>query len=142
MLSELDEQRIVRAIANAERENRGEVRVHIDARCPTRDPLARARQLYCAFELHRTRDDTGVLLYVATKSRQAAVYCGAGVHPRADPAFWQGVTDAVAEGGRAGKPVDGIVAALREIGELLREHIGGNDDAGDEVPNRVTTGDT
>ena len=139
MLSEADEQRVVRAIANAERENRGEVRVHIERRCPTKDPLERAKVLYRVLELHATRDDTGVLLYVASGSRCAAVWSGAGVHPRADDGFWQGVVDAVAHGYREGSPVDGICKALGKIGELLREHVGGEDSAGNELADAVTT---
>lgn len=139
VLSEADEQRIVRAIANAERDNRGEVRVHIERRCPTKDPLTRAKLLYRAAKLHTTRDDTGVLLYIASRSRCAAVWSGRGIHPRADAAFWQAVTDAVAQGHRDNAPVDGICNALGKIGELLREHVRGEDTAGNELPDAVTT---
>lgn len=138
MLSEVDEQRIVRAIADAERGNRGEVRVHLEARCPTRAPLERAATLYRALRLHTTRDDTGVLLYVAHRSRLAAVWSGAGIHPRADAKFWQGVTDAVAKGFREGTAADGICGALATIGELLREHVGGDDVAGNEMPDALS----
>ncbi len=141
MLSEADEQRIVRAIANAERGNRGEVRVHLERRCPTKDPVERAKVLYATLKLHATRDDTGVLLYVASRSRCAAVWSGAGVHGHARDGFWQKVVDAVAQGYRDGAPVDGICNALAEIGELLREHVPGEDTAGNELPDAVTTGD-
>ena len=73
MFTEPEEQRIVRAIANAERDNRGEVRVHVEERCPVAEPIDRARTLYRLLELDRTRDDTAVLLYIAEKSRVAAV---------------------------------------------------------------------
>jgi uncharacterized membrane protein len=141
VLSEADEQRIVRAVAEAERGSRGEVRVHLERRCPGGDALARAAVLYRASRLHTTRDDTGVLLYVARRSRCAAVWSGAGIHPRADAAFWQGVTDAVAKGYRDGSPIDGICRALGVIGDLLRAHVGGGDSAGNEIPDGVTTGD-
>ena len=141
MFSEAEEQRVVRAIANAERDNRGEVRVHVERRCPDKnDPVERAYELYRELGLRRTRDDTGVLLYIASRSKRAAVYGGAGIYGQAQDGFWQSVTDAVATGYREQKPVDGICQALHQIGELLREHAAGEDEAGDEVPNAITVG--
>jgi uncharacterized membrane protein YgcG len=141
MLTEGEEQRVVRAIANAERGNRGEVRVHLERRCPVKEPYARARELYRELGMHRTKDDTAVLLYVATDSRKAAVHCGAGVHPHADDTFWQSVTDAVAKGFSEHEPAAGLCAALNEIGEVLRRHVPGEDTAGNELPDAVTVGD-
>ncbi len=138
-LSEADEQAIVRAIANAERENRGEVRVHFEATCPTQDAVARARDLYGTLGLNRTRDDTAVLLYVAHRSKRCAVWSGAGIHPCADAAFWQSVTDAVAAGAKSGRLAEGLVNALELVGELLRRHAPGRDHAGNELPDTLTS---
>jgi uncharacterized membrane protein len=82
-----EEERVVRAIANAERGNRGEVRVHVEKTCPTKDPVARARTVYQAQRLDQTRADTAVLLYVATGSRTCAVWAGAGIHPQGGAEF-------------------------------------------------------
>lgn len=139
MLSELDEQRVVRAIANAERGNRGEVRVHIERRCPKGDALTRAQHLYRALGMERTQNDTAVLLYIATKSRQAAIYAGAGVDAHVGGEFWRSVIDKVAKGFKEGRPGEGIRGALEEVGEVLREHLPGDDVAGNELPNEMTT---
>lgn len=136
MFSELEEQRVVRAIANAERGNRGEVQVRVERRCPG-DPLVRAKALYMLAGLEGTEDDTGVLLYIASESRVSAVYGGAGVHAHSSPGFWQGVTDRVAAGYRNGKPVDGICEALGQIGDLLRTLLPGRDSAGNERPDTL-----
>jgi uncharacterized membrane protein len=138
MFSELDEQRIVRAIANAERDNRGEVQVHVERRC-VGDPLVRACALYKSVGLEGTEGDTGVLLYVASQSRVSAVYSGAGLHARAEDGFWQVVSDRVAAGYGQGQPVDGICDALRHIGDLLRSLVPGSDDAGNERPDALHT---
>lgn len=138
-LTEEDEQRVVRAIANAERDNRGEVRVHLEVKCPTTDPTRRAQQVYEKLKLDQTREDTGVLLYVATGSKVCAVWSGAGLFGRPIEGFWKSVTELVAERSRAGKLADGLVEALGRIGELLRQHLPGEDKAGNEVPDAVTT---
>ena len=136
MFSELEEQRVVRAIANAERGNRGEVQVRLERRCPG-DPLVRAKALYKLAGLEGTEDDTGVLLYIASESRVSAVYCGAGVHAKSEASFWQGVSDRVAAGYRSGAPVDGICEALGHIGDLLRTLLPGHDAAGNERPDTL-----
>ncbi len=86
---------VVAAIKRAERGNRGEVRVHLEAAAPGGDALARAEALHRALGVHRTKDGTGVLLYVAVDDRRAAVYAGAGVFGartppsgRASPTRW------------------------------------------------------
>ncbi len=135
----VENERLVEAIAAAERDNRGEVRLHLEQRCPYRQSLPRARQLFGKFGMHKTRDDTGVLLYVAVKDRTAAVFAGAGIHGSAKEGFWQQVIDEVATGFKSARPVSGLLKALDRIGELLREYAPGDDSAGDELPNKVTT---
>jgi len=130
---------VVAAIKRAERGNRGEVRVHLEAAAPGGDALARAEALHRALGVHRTKDGTGVLLYVAVDDRRAAVYAGAGVFGARDPAFWQGVTDAVAAEAREGRLAAGIVAALDRVGEALREKVPGADRRGNELPDAVTS---
>ena len=137
-LSSDEAEALVAAIGEAERGNRGEVRVHLEEQCPG-DALARAREVFAGLQMHKTRDDTGVLLYVATHHRRAAVFAGAGIHGSREAGFWQEVADAVADGFRRGAPTQGLVTALERIGDLLRTHAAGDDDAGDELPNKVTT---
>lgn len=135
-----DEARIVAAIRDAERGNRGEVRVHVEPRCPRSDALARARELFFRLGMTATRDGTGVLLYVAARDRLAALYAGPGIHAATEPGFWQDVIDAVADGYRREDGAGGLCRALDEIGELLRKHAPGEDTAGNELPDTVSTG--
>lgn len=138
LISRADEARLIRAIQAAEADNRGEVRVHLERRYPGDGPLERAAQLFEHLGLWRTRDGTGVLLYVAVLDHKAAVWAGPGIHGAAEPGFWQDVTAEVAAGFKAGAPVDGLIAALGHIGELLRNQAPGEDTAGNELPDRVS----
>jgi uncharacterized membrane protein len=130
---------VVAAIKRAERGNRGEVRVHLEARAPGGDALARAEQLFRALGVHRTKDGTGVLLYVAVDDRKAAVFAGPGVHGAQGVTFWQGVTDAVAAEAREGRLAAGLVAALDLVGAALRERVAGDDRHGNELPDAVSS---
>jgi hypothetical protein len=100
MFSELEEQRVVRAIANAERGNRGEVQVRVERRCAG-DALTRAKALYKLAGLEGTEGRHRACCSTSrVESRVSAVYCGAGVHTRSEASFWQGVSDRVAAGYR------------------------------------------
>lgn len=134
-----EDDRLVAAIRAAEKGSRGEVRVHVEQSCREGNALGRAKVLFRELRMGRTRADTAVLLYVSTGDRKAAVFAGNGIHGAADPAFWQSVTDAVAEGARAGDLAGGIARALERVGDLLREHAPGEDTAGNELPDVVTT---
>ncbi len=131
--------KLVEMIGEAERDNRGEVRVHIENKCPTEDVLGRAKQLFAKLGMHKTRDDTAVLLYLAIEDRKVAVYAGEGIYGAAQEGFWSGVAAEVAGGFKAGDSLGGLCNALEMVGHLLREHAPGDDSAGDELPNQVTT---
>lgn len=133
-----EESRVVAAIARAEQGNRGEVRVHIEARCGGAEPLARAATLFEELGMRSTHADTGVLLYVAERDRRAAVYAGAGVHAARESGFWEEVIRSVSDGYAAGQRADGLERALGAIGELLREALPGADSKGNELPDEVS----
>ncbi|MEO0325111.1 MAG: TPM domain-containing protein [Myxococcota bacterium] len=128
---------VVAAIAEAERGHRGEIRVHVEARCKG-EALARAALLFEELGMRRTAEATGVLLYVALASRKVAVFADAGVHASAEDGFWDRVVEAVAGGFRSGEPVAGLLEAVGRIGVLLRAHAPGGDVAGDELPNTLS----
>ncbi len=130
---------VVAAIKRAERGNRGEVRVHLEASAPGGDAFGRARALFRALGVHATKGGTGVLLYVAVDDRKAAVFAGPGVHGAQAAGFWQGVTDAVAAGAREGSLARGIVEAVDRVGEALRRAVPGRDRDGNELPDAVTS---
>lgn len=137
-LGEAERLAIVDAIADAERGNVGEVRVHLEERCPGDDALTRAKDLFRRLGLHQTKRSTGVLIYVATLDRRAAVYAAEGLHGATDPSVWQGVVGRIAAGYGAGRPGEALVEALGMVGEILRQHAAGHDEHGDELPNEVS----
>ncbi|WP_163868768.1 TPM domain-containing protein [Myxococcus eversor] len=138
ILGKAQEAELVDAIRRAESGNRGEVRIHLEHTCEGGNALSRARLLFARLGMRRTAKDTGVLLYVAVKDRQAAVYAGRGVHGAALPGFWQEVVDLVAKGFREDAAVPGLVSAVERIGELLRTAAPGLDVSGNELPDQVS----
>ncbi len=140
LLTATDDARIVAAIARAEKGSRGEVRVHLERRCPSADPLDRARDRFAHLNMHATADATGVLLYVALSPRVACVFAGEGIHGAANEGFWDEVVDRVGRGFAEGRAAEGLIGAIDSIGELLRRAVPDHDDArGNELPDEVST---
>ncbi len=137
-IGETERTRIMTAIGEAEEGSRGEIRVHIEEKCPG-DASERAQHYFGQLGMHQTQDATGVLLYISPGSRKVSIYAGAGIYQPAGHALWEDAVKAVASGFKNGSGIDGIEAALKMIGEALRKCAPGEDVAGNELPDEVTT---
>jgi uncharacterized membrane protein len=138
-LKELDHDRIVAAIRDAEARSRGELRVHV-AGGDVGDVQQAAAKQFEAFGMTATAERSGVLIYVAPVSRKFAVIGDTGIHERCGPSFWSEVAAAMEADFRAGRFSDGIVNGIARAGEALARHFpraaGGADV--NELPDDVT----
>ncbi|MDQ3033066.1 MAG: TPM domain-containing protein [Myxococcota bacterium] len=139
LITASDDATIVAAIGRAEQGSRGEVRIHLERRCADAEPMERARALFGELGMHETEGATGVLLYVALRPRVACVFAGEGIHGAAAEGFWDEVVDRVARGFAEGRAAAGLVEAIDRIGELLRRVAPGEDRAGNELPDQIST---
>lgn len=102
---------------------------------------ARAREAaareFLARGLTRTRDRTGVLIYIAAAERYAEVLADTGIADRVDEAVWRQTVSELVEALRAGRPADGLITAVRRVGSVLAEHAPPSGDDVDELPNKV-----
>ena len=120
-VTQLDEERIVAAIADAEKRTSGEIRVYISHRAHA-DALAFARRRFAQIGMTRTRRRNAVLLYLAPRTRRFAVVGDSGVHEKCGDAFWQEVSSDLSAGLREGDFTAAIVRAVGRIGDLLATH--------------------
>ena len=81
-LSSDDELAIVQAIQEAEKKTSGEVRVHIEKKCPKKDPVKRAISLFQKLRMHKTDLRNGVIVYVATEDHLLAIWGDEGIHAK------------------------------------------------------------
>lgn len=120
-LSESDLETVKDAVAAAERSTSAEIRLHLDHRCPG-DPLARAVAVFEQLGMHRTTERNGVMIYVAVADRRLAVIGDRGIHERVGEAYWQRLVATMLTELRAERPLDGLTAAIRDVGEALSTH--------------------
>lgn len=89
-----------------------------------REMMARAvhRAALVAFVekgVHRTKDRTGVLLFISELERRVEILADEGIHARVGVTGWRAHVDTVIAGIHAGKAADGICTVLRAIGAEL-----------------------
>src|SRR6187399_994195 len=83
-----EQQLIIEAVRNAERRTSGEVRVFVESKCSYMDAIDRAAELFFQLEMQKTGDRNAVLVYVAMKDRQLAVFGDAGIHNKVGNEYW------------------------------------------------------
>jgi uncharacterized membrane protein len=135
-VSTLDDQRIVDAIARAEKSTSGEVRVYISHKDHD-NPVAAAEKRFKKLGMHKTRERNAVLIYLVPHSRNFAVIGDAGIHEKCGSPFWEEVTAQMSADLRSGHPTQAIVNAVEKIGNLLAVHFPCRPDDRNELSNKV-----
>lgn len=113
---------IVSAIKNAEQQTSGEVRVFVESRCSYVDALDRASQIFFSLKMDHTAHRNGVLVYVAIKDKQVAVFGDEGIYEKTGTAFWNNAVHYMIHRFTEEHIAEGIVQVVKEIGESLAHH--------------------
>jgi uncharacterized membrane protein len=135
-LSPGEQSRVEEAIAAAERETSGEIRVVISGKAMG-DPLAEARRLFVSLGMPRTAARNGVLVLLAVRERRFAILGDEGIHRLVGQEGWEGFRDAMEARFRAGDMVGGLELAIREVAAILRTHFPRRGDDVNELPDGV-----
>jgi uncharacterized membrane protein len=105
----VDDARVVAAIARAEGQTSGEIRVVV-SRSPAPDAMAAARREFERLGMTATPERNGVLILVAPVSRSFAIIGDSGIDAKCGPAAWAEIARAM----EARLSPDDITAALEE----------------------------
>jgi putative membrane protein len=87
--------------------------------------------------LTRTREKTGVLIYLALAEHHAEILADTGVADRVDPGVWAGIIADLTAAIRNDRMIEGLEEAIRRTGVILAEHAPPRLDDVDELPNKV-----
>ncbi len=117
--SEEENQQIIAAIQRAEQRTSGEVRIFVEKRCEYVDPLRRAREIFYSLKMTETAQRNGVLLYIAMKDKQLAIFGDEGIHARVGNAFWNEEVQKMLRQFNKENYTEGIVQIIADIGEAL-----------------------
>jgi len=85
----------------------------------------------------RTKQRTGILIFVSLAERYARIIADDGIAERVSQAHWQGAVDALIAHTRDGRVADGFIAAIESCGEVLATHFPSSGGGDDELPDRI-----
>jgi uncharacterized membrane protein len=135
-MERLNDDRIVAAIAEAERKTSGEIRVYVSRR-NREDALAAVRTRFVKLGMSQTRQRNGVLIYFAPVTHKFAIWGDVGMHKECGESFWQELAAQMTPLLKDGQFTEAVVQAIRRVGEVLARHF--PREAGDknELPDGV-----
>lgn len=82
----------------------------------------RASSAFLSEEVFKTRERTGILIYLSFFERRVIVLGDAGINAKVAESDWQGIVHTIVKGIKQGRTADGLVDAIQECGELLQQH--------------------
>lgn len=135
--SKLDSNRIVAAIAEAEKRSSGEIRVHVTRHKPE-NLEERAKRRFELLGMTKTAHRNGVLIYIAPRLRRFQILGDTGIHEKCGDGFWKETAAEIESHFRKGDFTDGIVAGVAKVGDLLAVHFPRSAADVDELPDEVT----
>ena len=136
-LSKKDEEKIVDAISQAEKNTSGEIRVHIEAHTDE-DHFDHALKVFHQLEMHKTELRNGVLIYIAVNDHQFVILGDEGINNAVSNDFWEQTKDVMQAQFRKGNFREGIVAGVLQAGEELKTHFPYQADDQDELSNEIS----
>jgi uncharacterized membrane protein len=137
-LAALDQPRVVKAIAEAERRTSGEIRLHIQPKVLGGPIRSVAERTFERLGMTKTDLRNGVLLFVASEERQFVILGDKGIDEKVPDGFWDDVAARLGNQFRDGQFTDGIVEAVDSIGRHLQHYFPRAADDRDELSNDVS----
>lgn len=119
--SEEEKTNIVEAIRQAELTTSGEVRLFVESSTKFVDAIDRAEELFFKLEMDETEHRNAVLVYVAMKDRQLALFGDEGIYEALGPAFWNAAVKEMLADFSGDKVSEGLQKCIKKIGQVLTE---------------------
>lgn len=138
-LTKSEEAEVVEAIRLAEKNTSGEIRVHLEKKTSIA-PITRAVEVFHELKMNETKLRNGVIIYVAVKSKQFAIYGDEGINDKVSDDFWNSTKEIMISHFKEGNNVKALVEGIENAGKQLKKHFPFEDDDTDELSNEISRG--
>ena len=119
--SAADKAQIVEALRMAEKETSGEIRIYVESKNPFMDAIDRAAQIFFKLKMQETDHRNAVLLYIAMKDHELALFADEGIYQKAGAEYWNAAVKNMITQFTKENISNGIEQCVRQIGETLKE---------------------
>ena len=109
------------AIAKAELNTSGEIRVHVDDKCKG-DVLDCAANMFSQLKMNKTELRNGVLFYLAVSDKKFAILGDKGINEKVPTDFWDNIKEVMFENFKQQKFTEGLSKGIDMAGEKLKTH--------------------
>ncbi|MBI2269042.1 MAG: TPM domain-containing protein [Bacteroidetes bacterium] len=127
------------AIIDAEDNTSGEIRLHIDNKCPG-EPMQKAVDVFAILKMQKTELRNGVLFYLAVQDRKFAILGDAGIHAVVPDNFWDNIKSEMQSYFKEEKFTEGLCIAIGKAGEQLKKHFPYKQNDVNELKDEVSFG--
>lgn len=134
-----EEDRIIQAIREAEKNTSGEIRVHLEKDCKL-PVMEEAKKVFHRLKMDQTEQRNGVLVFVAPAQRQFAIIGDKGIDEKVPEHFWEDVRDLMQTYFRAGDFTTGICAGIEMAGQKLKHFFPYQKDDTNELSDEISYG--
>ncbi|GGI28909.1 TPM domain-containing protein [Pedobacter mendelii] len=118
LFSDIEQDKIAKAIADAEKATSGEIRIAVDKHCAG-DAYERAIEYFSKLDMDKTAQRNGVLIYLAHADHKFAIIGDSGINRVVPENFWETSKVAMNAHFAKGNLADGVIAGVALAGEKL-----------------------
>ncbi len=144
-----EEGAIIEAIRMSERNTSGEIRVHLEPTSissapPNKkiDAFDRAAEVFDMLHMNNTKQNNGVLIYVAVEDRTLVIMGDKGINDIVGQGFWESTKDIIIKYFKDGDMKQGLVEGIKKAGEQLKKHFPYQKGDINELPDDISVGST
>ncbi|AHE51946.1 TPM domain-containing protein [Sphingomonas sanxanigenens] len=98
---------------------------------------ARAIQLFKVGAEYRTRGRVGIVIYLSIAEHRAEIVADSAIAAKVTSECWGDAMAAMIDHVRAGRPGEGMAAAVAQVGMVLARHFPKSEDDVNELPDRL-----
>ncbi|WP_299113109.1 TPM domain-containing protein [uncultured Winogradskyella sp.] len=138
-LTASEEDAIVAAIRDAEKDTSGEIRVHIEQNC-TGDVFKHAMEVFHYLKMDNTKEQNGVLIYVAVDKKSFVIYGDKGINEAVGKDFWDATKDSIAAHFKNGEFAQGLIEGIKKSGQQLSKYFPWFHGDSNELDNSISKG--
>jgi uncharacterized membrane protein len=139
-LRELEHDRIVRAIKDAEATTSGQIRIFLQRGHFEEDALQRAQKKFSQLAMDKTKERNAILIFVAPRAQKFAVVGDEGIHRRCGEAFWKELVEKMRLRFLREEFTDALVEAIESAAQLLARHFPKRGNSTNELPDEIIEG--
>lgn len=133
----VEEQEIIAAIKQAERQTSGEIRVHIESDCKG-DVKKRVTSLFKRLGMEKTEDRNAVLFYMAANNNQFYILGDKGIYHAVPKDFWEDTKALMIESFRKNQFKQGLISGILQAGVQLKKYFPYRENDRNELPDEIS----